>query len=863
MERGNSNHVADRRAARLASGTPLMEQRIGQFEARHDAAGDRASVREHVDEIESVKSEILAKLTVAVGRSPANATDRDWFVATALAARDRVVYRWMESNRLIRIANSKKVYYLSLEFLIGRMLREVLHNLEVDEVFSAALGDLGVSIDRVRAAEPDAALGNGGLGRLAACFMESMATLGVPAWGYGIRYDHGLFRQVIKNGEQQEYPERWLSFGNPWEFERPEAVFDIYFGGRVETVRTAEGAERAVWQADETISAVAYDLPSVGWRGRHVNTLRLWSARAVDPLRLDVFNSGDHVGALSEQARAEAISKILYPGDVTSAGQALRLRQEYFFVSASLQDLVRRHMRIYGDIRSLPDKAAIQLNDTHPAIAVAELMRLLVDVRGLPWEEAWEITVATLSYTNHTLLPEALETWPVALMERLLPRHMHIIYAINARHLESAKAAGFGTDDYLAAVSLIDERLGRRVKMGNLAYVGSHKVNGVSALHTELMRQTVFRDLHRLHPTRIVNKTNGITFRRWLHQANPGLTDLLVENCGAAVLDDANLLERFSKGAEDSGLQAAVAEVRRKNKLALTRRIHERLEIQVDPEALFDVQIKRIHEYKRQLLNLLETVALYNAIRAEPNRDWVPRVKIFAGKAAATYQQAKLIIRLANDIAEVINSDPAVRDLLKVVFLPNYNVSLAEWIIPAADLSEQISTAGMEASGTGNMKLALNGALTIGTLDGANIEIRDRVGEDNIFIFGLKADEVVALNRGGFNSAARIAASPELAGAIRSIEAGAFSPGEPERFEQLIFALKHHDGFMVTADFDAYWRRQRDVEAVWRQPWQWWRSSILNTSRVAWFSSDRTIREYAEDIWSLPVKAGSERKRGL
>ena len=675
----------------------------------------RTNRRSSDDEVGVVRSAILAKLTLGVGRNPDFASDRDWFVATALTARDRIVQPLIDTSRRTRVEHRKRVYYLSLEFLIGRLLREILHNLGVTELYRAALGDLGVDLERMRVAEPDAALGNGGLGRLAACFMESMATLSIPAWGYGIRYDHGLFRQVIKNGEQQEYPENWLAFGTPWEFARPEVVYDVYFGGSVETIQTKTRGRRAVWHPDETIAAVAYDTPMVGWRGRHVNPLRLWSARAVDPLRLDVFNSGDHIGALSEQARAEAISKVLYPSDATAAGQQLRLRQEYFFVSASLQDLVRRHVRVYGDIRSLPDKAAVQLNDTHPSIAVAELMRILVDLRGLEWDEAWGITVRTLSYTNHTLLPEALETWAVPLFERMLPRHIQIIYEINARHLNSVRKSGLASDDFLASVSVIDERHGRRVRMGHLAFIGSHRVNGVSALHTDLMRQTVFRDLHRLYPDRIVNKTNGITFRRWLHQANPGLTQLAVETCGEAVLDDPSLLEKLADSANDPALQEDVAAVRHANKVKLARVIRDRLDILVDPSALFDVQIKRIHEYKRQLLNLLETIALYQAIRDEPNKDWVPRVKIFGGKAAATYSQAKLIIRLANDIAKVVNDDPAVRGLIKVAFLPNYNVSLAEEIIPAADLSEQISTAGMEASGTGNMKLALNGALTIGT----------------------------------------------------------------------------------------------------------------------------------------------------
>ena len=726
----------------------------------------------------------------------------------------------------------------------------------------AALGDLGVNVGRMFQAEPDAALGNGGLGRLAACFMESMATLAIPAFGYGIRYDHGLFRQVIKNGEQQEYPEDWLSFGNPWEFERPEIIVDIGFGGSVELAPLLEGGSQAVWHPNETVEAVAYDTPIAGWRGRHVNPLRLWSARAVDPLRLDVFNSGDHVGALYEQTRAEAISKILYPADATAAGQELRLRQEYFFVSASLQDLVRRHLRVHGDVRSLAEKTAIQLNDTHPSIALAELMRLLVDVHGIAWDEAWEIAVATFSYTNHTLLPEALETWAVPLFERLLPRHMQIIFQINARHLEHARAQGATDNAYLAAVSMIDERDGRRVRMGHLAFIGSHRINGVSALHTGLMKTTVFRDLDRLYPGRIVNETNGITFRRWLHQANPRLTALLVDTCGERVLDDPDLIRDLDKGADDAALKEQVASIRLSNKIALERLIRNSLETRIDPRALFDVQIKRIHEYKRQLLNLLETIALYDAIRAEPSRDWTPRVKIFAGKAAATYAQAKLIIRLAHDIASRINNDPLVRDLLKVVFMPNYNVSLAEVIIPAADLSEQISTAGMEASGTGNMKLALNGALTIGTFDGANIEISEHVGRENMFIFGLSADEVRQRWSAGFDSAAMIRSVPALREALAALAAGIYSPDERGRYAPIVSALQNNDRFLVSADFEAYWAAQRRVEALWRDPAAWWRSSIHNTARMAWFSSDRAIRDYAADIWDVPVPGGAPRPSG-
>src|SRR5215472_9072331 len=671
-------------------------------------------------DIEEFKAIVLSKLTLAVGKDAATATDRDWFVATALALRDRIIHRWLTVDRENHAKGRKRVYYMSLEFLIGRLLNDVVGNLRCADLVKTALGDLGVDPDRMRGAEPDAALGNGGLGRLAACFLESMASLGIPACGYGIRYDHGLFQQVIKDGWQQEHPEQWLSFGNPWEFERPEVIYDIQFGGWVEKIASAKGRSQSVWRPEETIKAVAYDTPIVGWRGQHVNPLRLWSARAVDPLHLDMFNDGDHLGALSPQARAEAISKILYPSDGTPSGRELRLRQEYFFVSASLQDLVRRHTRTFGSIYSLPECAAIQLNDTHPSIAVAELMRLLVDLHNLPWDAAWKITIATLSYTNHTLLPEALESWPVPLLERILPRHLEIIYAVNACHLDAARLGGHVDSRLLADLSLIDESNGRRVRMGHLAFVGSHRVNGVSKLHTELMRQSVFSDLHRLYPDRIVNKTNGISFRRWLHQANPGLTGLVRDVCGEAVLDDPTALVQLSDRAEDEVVQERFAQVKNANKLRLAKIIRERLGLRVNPGALFDVQIKRIHEYKRQLLNLLETIARYQAIIADPAACWVPRVKIFSGKAAPSYARAKLIIKLANDIADVVNRDPVVGDLLKVVFLPNYSVSLAELIIPAADLSEQISTAGMEASGTGNMKLALNGALTIGTLDGAN-----------------------------------------------------------------------------------------------------------------------------------------------
>ncbi len=805
------------------------------------------------EDVAGLRRAIIAKLTYAVGKDPVVATERDWFVATALAVRDRMVDRWMTSTRATYVDGRKRVNYLSLEFLIGRLLFDALHNLQLMEPMRAALAELGVDLDRLREVEPDAALGNGGLGRLAACFMDSMATLSVAAYGYGIRYNHGLFRQVIKDGWQREYPESWLSLGNPWEFERPEVSHTIGFGGTVAREDQADGSIRHIWHPAEMVEAIAYDTPVVGWRGRHVNTLRLWSARAPDPLRLDTFNRGDHVGALAARTRANAISQVLYPSDDTPAGQELRLRQEYFFSAASLHDLLFRHVHQHGDVRSLAEHNAIQLNDTHPTIAIVELMRLLVDVHEIPWQEAWAITVATFSYTNHTLMPEALEKWPVHLMERLLPRHMQIIYLINGLHLDGLRTAGHDDPELLSGVSLIDEHNGRRVQMGPLAFLGSHRINGVSALHTELMRTTVFRDMHALYPDRIVNKTNGITFRRWLFAANPGLTDLLVETLGERVLDDPMALEGFAALADDRAVHGRLASIRRANKVALSNRIMEQLHIRIDPDAVYDVQIKRIHEYKRQLLNVLETVTRYDSIRAQPTREWTPRVKIFAGKAAASYHRAKLIIKLMNDVAHVVNNDPALRGLLKVVFIPNYNVSWAEQIIPAADLSEQISTAGMEASGTGNMKLALNGALTIGTLDGANIEIRDRVGEDNIFIFGLTAAQAAERRAQGGDARKTIAGSVALHRALDAIGSGLFSPDEPDRFQDLVDALTYHDHFLVTTDFDDYAETQRKVGARWHDPGAWWRSSVLNTAKVGWFSSDRAIREYCDDIWNVKL----------
>ena len=800
-----------------------------------------------------LRDSILNKLTYFCGKNRTNAGPYDWYVATVLAVRDRIVDRWLAADHETESKKKKRVYYLSVEFLIGRLLFDSLINLRLMDTARHALEELGVNLDQVRKLEPDAALGNGGLGRLAACYMDSMAALAVPAFGYGIRYEHGLFAQEIRDGWQHELPERWLAFGNPWEFERLEAEYSIRFGGTVEYVGGGpSGTARGLWYPDERVLAVAHDTPVVGWRGRHVNALRLWSARSTTPVHLSAFNQGDFVGATAPRAQAEAISRVLYPSDATPGGQELRLRQEYFFTSASLQDIVHRHLDQFEDLTSLPDHAAIQLNDTHPAIAVAELMRILVDEHDHAWEDAWRITNATLSYTNHTLLPEALESWPAALLNRLLPRHLQIIYLINRLHLDGAMAKGMTDPALLASISLIQEDHDKRVRMGHLAFIGSHKTNGVSALHTELMRKTVFHDLDRVAPGRIVNMTNGITFRRWLFEANTGLTSLLTRTLGERLLDDPEALLQLERLAGDAGFAERYAATRKANKENLARRIHELVGLKVDPSAMFDVQIKRIHEYKRQLLNILETIALYRAIRAEPDRAWTPRVKIFSGKAAASYERAKLIIKLANDVGRIVNADGVIGNRLKVAFLPNYSVSLAEEIIPAADLSEQISTAGMEASGTGNMKLALNGALTIGTCDGATLEILDHVGSEHMFMFGLTAEEIEQKRRAHFSGREAAAISPRLADAIDCIRNGMFSPGESNRFLALGEGLLTYDHFMVAADFDAYWEAQRAADALWDRP-EWWRSSILNTARMGWFSSDRAVREYAETIWRVDI----------
>ena len=767
------------------------------------------------------------------GKAPATATVADWRLAVSRTVRDLVIAPWFETTRRVYAENGKRVYYLSMEFLVGRLLEDAIVNLGLEERLRTIVEGFGVDYGTLLADEPDAALGNGGLGRLAACFLDSMSTVGLAACGYGIRYNHGLFRQSFENGWQVEEAEDWLRQTHPWEFERPEASFPVHFGGSVST-----DGSRATWTPAETVLAVGYDTPVPGWRGRWANTLRLWSARAAREFDLEPFNRGDWMAAAAPSVLAETISRVLYPDDSTEQGRELRLKQEYFFTAASLADILRRFLAHHDNVAKLPRAIAIQLNDTHPAIAFPELIRLLVDDHGQTFDDAFEIARGCLHYTNHTLLPEALERWPVDLMGRVLPRHMELIERIDAHHAGAVRRPD--------GVRVID---GGEVRMGDLAFIGARRVNGVSALHTELMKQTVFKDLHALHPERIVNQTNGVTPRRWLHNCNRPLRDLLTEAVGEAWVTDLERLQDLVPLADDPGFRARFAEAKHRNKHRLAARLERSAGVTVDPRAMFDIHIKRIHEYKRQLMNVLHAAALWNEIRRDSDADRAPRVKIFAGKAAPGYAMAKLVIKLINDIGATINADPLMSGRLQIAYPPDYNVSMAEILIPAADLSEQISTAGMEASGTGNMKLAMNGALTVGTLDGANIEIGEAVGRENIFIFGLTAEEVAAGRAEGHRPEQCIAADPVLAEVLEQIDSGLFSPDEPSRHAALVDNLRRHDWFMVTADFAPYLEIQRRIDAAWGERDDWNRRAVLNTARMGWFSSDRTIRGYARDIW--------------
>ncbi len=781
-----------------------------------------------------LRDSVLHHLKYSLGKDADHAVVHDWRMALSLAVRDRITDPWFAATRETYAGQHKRVYYLSMEFLIGRLLQDAIVNLGLLDTAQAAFAELGLPLADVVADEPDAALGNGGLGRLAACFIESLSSLAVPAMGYGIRYEHGLFKQSFRDGRQCEAPEDWLQQRHAWEFERPEARFTIGFGG---TVRGGKAGAAAVWDPAEGLIAQAYDTPIVGWKGRWANTLRLWSAKPVQIFDLGSFNNGDYLGASAQETGARTISRVLYPDDTTPQGKELRLKQEYFFTAASLRDVLRRFDTEYNDLALLPDKVAIQLNDTHPAIAGPELVRLLHDERGVPLDAAIALARRCLAYTNHTLLPEALERWPVDLMARLLPRHMQIIEAIDAAHAtekpdRKANALAHG-----------------EVKMGELAFIMGHKVNGVSALHTGLMKETVFAELHRLHPDRIVNQTNGVTPRRWVLGANPRLASLITDTIGDGWVGDLEQLAGLEPHIDDAGFMDRYLAAKRANKADLVDWVQRTHDVALDPDAMFDVQIKRIHEYKRQHLNIVEAIALWHEIRDNPDADWTPRVKIFGGKAAPGYVFAKEIIHLINDVAAVLNADPVTSKFLKVVFLPNYNVTLAERLIPASDLSEQISTAGKEASGTGNMKFALNGAPTVGTLDGANVEIRDHVGAENFFLFGMTAPEVIACRKIADHAARAIAADPRLARALDAVRGDVFAPGDPGRHAGVAANLAGHDYFCVCADFTDYWRAQRAVDAAYADPAAWGRMAALNTARSGWFSSDRSMRGYMADIW--------------
>ena len=792
--------------------------------------------------------DIEQRLLREVGVAPAEAGGFDLMSATARAVREQLSVRWLDSQVRDRTEKVRRVYYLSMEFLVGRMLGNALDSLELTEAARRSLATQARRLEDIAGSEPDPGLGNGGLGRLAACFLDSLATQGIPSMGYGIRYEYGMFAQAIQQGMQVESTDPWLANGTPWEFPRAAISCRVGFGGRVEI----EEDGRRVWRPAGEVLAKAYDLVIPGFQTSRVSTLRLWRAAAPAHIDLDAFNSGDYARAAAVKNEYENISWVLYPNDSTPAGRELRLRQEYFFVAASIADILTRHLEEHTGLDNLADHVAIHLNDTHPAIGVAEMMRLLCDEHGIRWDRAWRITRQLFSYTNHTLMPEALETWPVDLLQHVLPRHLEIIYRINAEMLDEAALHRPGDGEFLSRLSLIDERGERRVRMAHLSIVGSHRINGVSALHSDLLVQTIFADFASLWPERFTNVTNGVTPRRWLAQSNRPLATLIDATIGPAWRVELEQLAGLRRHAADAAFRDAFMAAKQANKRRLAELVGASTGIVIDPDSLFDVQVKRIHEYKRQLLNLLHVVTRYQAILANPQADWVPRTVIFAGKAASSYAMAKQIIRLINDVATVINADPRIGHRLKVVFVPNYGVSIAERIMPGADLSEQISTAGTEASGTGNMKLALNGALTIGTLDGANVEIRECVGDDNIFIFGLRTEQVAELRQRGYRPMGIVENDPVLRAVLEAIGNGTFSPDEPSRYLGLVNALTWGgDHYLLLADYAEYVQAQQRVDVLYRDREAWAMAAIRNVAGMGVFSSDRAIGEYARRIWRV------------
>ena len=801
-------------------------------------------------DVEGVKKAIVYKLIFLIGRSPKEASQRDWLNATLHAVRDLVTEGWITTARQSRAEETRRVYYLSMEFLIGRTLSNAMIAEGIYDVAQKALAELNVDLEEIIEKEVDPGLGNGGLGRLAACFMDSLATLAIPAMGYGIRYEYGMFRQKIENGQQVERPDDWLEKGAPWEFMRPSKRFSIDFGGHIYFED-----KKCIWNPAEKVTALAYDQMIPGYKNDSASTLRLWSAHGGELFDLEEFNRGDHLAAVATRSANQNLSRVLYPDDSTWNGRELRLRQEYFLVSASLQDILRRHLRTHGTLDNLADKVAIHLNDTHPALAIPELMRILIDLHGYSWQNAWDVTRRIFSYTCHTLMSEALETWPVEMMAKILPRHLQMIFEINDHFLEYVKTYVTTDMDFIRRVSLIEEGYQRKVRMGWLSVVGSHKVNGVAAIHSDLMVTSTFADFARIYPERFTNVTNGVTPRRWLAVANPKLAALFDQYIGSEWRCDLSQIEKLKAFADKGEFKRAVADIKYDNKVKLAQYVKKTLDIDLDPHALFDVQVKRIHEYKRQMLNVLHIIARYNEMLAHPEKDWQPRVFILAGKAASAYYAAKQTIRLINDVANVINNDERLKGRLKVVFIPNYSVSLAQLIIPAADISEQISLAGTEASGTSNMKFALNGALTLGTLDGANVEILDNVGEDHIFIFGNTVEQVEALRREGYRPFDYYQNDEQLREVIDQIIRGDFSPEEPNRYHSLIQGLQYHDYYQSFADFRSYVEAQKAVDKKYQDRDAWIASTIQNMVNMGFFSSDRTILEYAKNIWKIePLK---------
>lgn len=798
-----------------------------------------------------IEQSVLDHLYYTACKDLSTATPLDIFRAIAFATRDRMVHRWLVTRKTYIEKSPKRVYYLSAEYLIGRLLAHNLINLGLYDLAAEKLAKYEIDLGRVLEEELDPGLGNGGLGRLAACFMDSLATLELPAIGYGIRYEFGIFDQLIADGWQVERGDDWLRRGNPWEIARHEYTVPVQFFGRVETRTNPNGTKTQHWVDTQNVLGVPYDTPILGFRNNTVNTLRLWSARASREFNFQVFNDGDYRRAVEEKAVSESISKVLYPNDQSAEGRELRLKQQYFFVACSIADIMRRFKQQHDNLDEIPDQAAIQLNDTHPAIAVAELMRVLIDLEGLPWDRAWAITQKTIAYTNHTLLPEALETWDLTLFERLLPRHMQIIYEINRRFLLEVHVKWPADDTIKRSLSIIEESTPKRVRMAHLAVVGSHSVNGVAELHSKLIQEQLMPGFFTLWPERFNNKTNGVTPRRWIMQCNPELSALFTKRLGTGWYSDLNELKQLAAFAEDPELHRELQAIKRQKKQQLSDLIRARHGFAPDLDSIFDVQVKRLHEYKRQLLNCLHIIALYQDLKTNPNQDFVPRTFIFGGKAAPGYAMAKLHIKLINDVASIVNHDPDVRDRIKVVFLANYNVTLAETIIPAADISEQISVAGKEASGTGNMKFAMNGALTVGTLDGANIEIREEVGEDNFFLFGMNVEQVKQRRAEGYNPQTFIDQNPTLRAAIEAIENGHFSPDDRGRFQPIAWDLKRSDQYMICADFEDYRRCQHKVSEVYRDQTQWLKQVINNLANVGKFSSDRTISEYASQIWNV------------